>query len=58
MLAALARDRLLTDVAAVRSEDWRFVAPTRQSRVQLGPEREWGKCGAPAGMVGPHRELR
>ena len=37
VLAALARDRLPPDVAAVRTEDWRFVAPPI-SHVRLGPE--------------------
>ena len=37
VLAALARDRLPADVAAVRAEDWRFVARP-VSHVRLGPE--------------------
>ena len=37
VLAALARDRLPADVAAVRTEDWRFVARP-VNHLRLGPE--------------------
>ena len=40
-LAALARDRLLSDVAAARTEDWRFVArPVNHARLGPGYHRD------------------
>ena len=40
-LAALARDRLPSDVAAVRTEDWRFVArPVNHARLGPGYHRD------------------